>query len=196
MTNNVNSQLKSINAKILNVEKHYGIDSPITQRIYDTLERAYGIKGITRFRKYDIHKVTFSQELMIEHAFEVINLSKYTSAAGRKEIRNKWETSFNQSRQHWSDAQIGRAMDIFENSVSWERIRELVGEYGSDRVLEILTMANDNSNDIQQLDDFIDAYLKNTDYSSVHDDINKELMDFMSENIEGRQIYIDVLRDT
>lgn len=179
-----NINLRSINAKILNVERIYGKDSKITQRIYETINRAYGTSEKTRFTS--IPKTTsFSTSIKILHAYEQVLNSPFTSAAGRKNMAKRWKESFNSSRG-WSDARIARAQDIFTNSVNWNRFRELAGDFGSDRAIAILTQDDEKRNiDAQQLDEYFDAYTetsRNVDSAQVTDD----LINFVLSNEDER----------
>lgn len=195
MNDFTNINYRSINARILNTERIYGKDSPIVKRIYDTIERAYGVKGLTRFKKYDTHKITFAQEIAINSAYEKVLNNKYTSAAGRKELADNWKSSFRQSHLHWTDERIGKLQDLFTNTINWQRIREIVKDYGSDIFVELVTSTNDNQLDAEQLDQLFEAYLQNSDYNSSYPNFNEVLMDFISSDSEGREAMINRLNN-
>lgn len=185
-----NINLRSINAKILNVERIYGKDSKITQRIYETINRAYKTQGMTRFRKLN-RTASFSDEIRIINAYEHIINSPFTSQEGRRQMAENWRTSFNSARG-WSDSRIARAQDIFNNSINWSRFRELAGKFGSDRAITILTDEDNGESNVKALDEYFDAYTASTkhDESQVTDD----LINYILSDEKGRKKIIRQLR--
>lgn len=145
-------RIRSVNAKILNLEKRYGKDSQIVKRAYQTLNMAQGTKNKTR---YSMPKNPTTRQLAkIDRGLSLVERSKYTSAKGRKEIKTKAMSSFNETRG-LSDVQLERMYDYFENSVDWNRLRDLSdnkysSEYYRDAVQEQIEAGLSNE-DIDKL---------------------------------------------
>lgn len=126
---NFKRRIQSANAKILNLERRYGKDSQIVQRAYHTLNKAQGTKDLTRYRMpKNANTRTYAK---LDRGLSLIENSKYTSKKGREEIRQKGIDSFLESHGG-SYVEAEKLFDYFENSINWDRLRELGGEYGSD----------------------------------------------------------------
>lgn len=155
--------IRKVNAQILNTEKRYGKDSQIVKRIYNTINLAYGTEGKTRFTK-SAEGYTFKQIALIQRAIDKVSQSAYTSTAGRKRMRDNWKASFTEYRPQWSDKDTEKILDFFENSVDWNRIRELAGKGYSGQIVENLRELEEN--ELGQIDELFSTYIN----SSYKDD--------------------------
>ena len=125
----------SLNAKILNLERRYGKESQIVQRVYRTIGRAYGVESKSRFS--DINTLTGKDREKVYKAFEAVSQSEYMSAEGRARIRERAKRAFAQYHAKYKDNErLEQVFDYFKNSQNWGRIRELAGEEKSDIVLD------------------------------------------------------------
>ncbi len=125
----------ALNAKILNLERRYGKDSQIVQRVYHTIGRAYGVKSKSRFSS--ISDLTGKEKQKVYKAFEAISQSEYMSAEGRARIRERAKSSFGKYHVKYNaEEKLEMVFDYFKNSQNWGRIRELAGEEQSDKVLD------------------------------------------------------------
>lgn len=155
--------MQSINAKILNAEKYFGKDSAIVQRIYSTINKAYGAEGRTRFRSIP-HGTPFKQVILIDKAIERISNSAYLSKEGRSNMVKASIEQFKINHSTFTDKQILLTTDFFKNSVEWGHIRELAGEgYSEQYVSEIKRLKSRNSISDAQIDELYRAYITKTD---------------------------------
>lgn len=151
-------EMRSINAKILNIEKIYGKDSQIVRRVYATIGRAYGMDVKARFTKIDTLGVKERQKVYM--ALEAVGKSEYLSGAGRKRIAERARKSFAQYHVAYSSAEkLTQVFDYFQQSNNWARIRELAGEERSDIELDQIMQAQEEygAEDTEML---TGAYLK------------------------------------
>lgn len=155
--------INKVNAQILNTEKRYGKDSQIVKRIYNTINLAYGSEGKTRFTK-SAEGYSFRQITLIQNAIDTVSNSAYTSNKGRKRMRENWSKSFQSDRPHWNDKDTEKILDFFENSVDWNRIRELAGRGYSGQIVENLRELS--KKDLEQIDELFSVYIN----SSYKDD--------------------------
>lgn len=151
--------IKRVNAQILNTEKRYGKDSQIVKRIYNTINLAYGTEGKTRFTK-SADGYTFRQITVIQNAIDTVSNSAYTSNAGRKRMRENWKASFLEDRPYATDADAEKLLDFFENSVDWNRIRELAGKGYSGQLVENLRELD--KEDLDKIDTLFSVYINST----------------------------------
>lgn len=158
-------ELARVNAQILNAEKRYGKESAILQRVYDTINKAYGTEGRTRF-KMPSSDATFKEKTIIDRAMDTVLVSKYMSAAGRREMIRKSKESFSKSHDY-SDAQVEKLYDFFENSADLERMKELAGEAYSEQLVDAIMSAIDYDENITPdvIDNLFELYLKADDNS-------------------------------
>lgn len=148
-------RIYSANAKILNAEKRYGKDSGIVKRAYSTIEMIYG-KGVTRYR---MPKSDSLRELTkIDRALSLVERSKYMSAAGRKEIREKSMSKF--VDKGYDPVTIEKLFDIFENNTDWDKIRELAGRGKSELVVNAIDNYLVQSAETADVDEIISQYMK------------------------------------
>lgn len=155
--------IKKVNAQILNTEKRYGKDSQIVKRIYNTINLAYGTEGKTRFTK-SAEGYSFKQITLIQNAIDTVENSAYTSASGRKRMRQNWSKSFKADRPHWNDKETEKMLDFFENSVDWNKIRELAGKGYSGQIVENLRELDEE--ELAKIDSLFSYYIN----SSYKDD--------------------------
>lgn len=152
-------ELARVNARILNAEKRYGKDSAIVQRVYDTINRLYGTEGKTRYTLLP-RDATFREKAKIQRGIEMVEQSPYFSKEGRQKMKEKSMQTFAKGH-NYSDAQIEKLYDFFQQSVNWDKIKELAGEGYSEQVIDAIMNALDDdgsisTNDIDNMfDDFI-----------------------------------------
>lgn len=152
-------EMQSVNAKILNAERYYGKDSQIVQRIYSTINKAYGTEGRTRFRTIP-EGATFKQIIIIDKAIEKISNSAYLSKQGRSDMVKASIEQFKINHSSYSEKQILQTLDFFKNSVEWSKIRELAGEgYSEQYVAEIKRLKSRNSITDEQIDALYNKYI-------------------------------------
>lgn len=172
--------IRKVNAQILNTEKRYGKDSQIVKRIYNTINLAYGTEGKTRFTK-STDGYSFKQITLIQRAIDTVSNSAYTSQAGRKRMKENWKSSFLEDKPHWNDKDAEKLLDFFENSVDWNRIRELAGRGYSGQIVEALHELDEY--ELTQIDELFRTYIN----SSYKDDYTfNDIIDLVSygENID------------
>lgn len=156
-------EMQSVNAKILNAEKYFGKDSQIVQRIYSTINKAYGTEGLTRFRAVP-HGTPFKQVVIIDRAIDRISNSSYLSKEGRSAMVKASIEQFKINHGSFTERQILLTTDFFKNSVEWGKIRELAGEgYSEQYVREIKRLKSRNSVSDEQIDELFKSYMQKTD---------------------------------
>lgn len=150
-------EMYSVNAKILNMEKRYGTDSQIVQRVYDTINKAYGTTGKTRFTIPE-RLTTFKQKTIINRAAEQVGNSAYATKEGRARMYENSVKGFMEKNETWDRAETEKLFDFFENSVNWGKIKELIGEGYSGQVVENLREIDDGVS-TSQIDELFDKYI-------------------------------------
>ena len=149
-------RVQSVNAKILNMEKRYGKDSQIVQRVYHTLNKAMGTEGKTRYTYKGV--VSLRKFNMIDRGLSLVENSLYASAEGRKKLRQKTRDVF---KKTYSEIDTERMFDFFENSTNWDRIRDLSGKGGGSPVyVDAIDRALERGEDSKSIDDLFESWAR------------------------------------
>lgn len=168
---NLESRIRSVNARILNTEKRYGKDSQIVQRIYSTINKIYGTEGKTR---YSIPKGELSlRELnKIERGVALVEESRYTSKAGREYLRNASMKSFANNNMHskFTDVEIEKLYDMFEHNTDWQKLREIAGSGFSELTLDAISRAIHSDSDDKSPSELVNDYFDYSRSASNPDD--------------------------
>lgn len=174
---NLKKRVNSVNTMIRNMEKRYGEDSQIVKRVYNTLNMALGTENATRYRVPE--DASLRRLNMIERGLSLVENSAYATKEGRKKLRSKAFSSFMKNNSEYSEVQAEKLYDIFENSVNWDRMRELSQEYGSDHYTDPLTRAIDKGLSTFTIDRLMRNYMRSRDLGSKSPDANLQFWDYV-----------------
>lgn len=84
---------RSVNAMLLNVEKRYGADSHISQRMRKTVEKVMG-QGVKYFSTKKLDGASLREISNFDTALSFIENSAYSTVAGRKAMEEKARRTF------------------------------------------------------------------------------------------------------
>lgn len=155
----ISKRIRSINARILTVQRIYGKDSSIYKRVTSTVKRAGGANG--RFTK-SMFTGSLRDLSRAERALITVENSKYLTKAGRAQIGEQARQTFAMNHSDVSDATITKMYDIFQNSGMIGRLFEL---YQSDVIVDSIMSALEREKDD---DDYVDFVMGSIDYIATH----------------------------
>lgn len=84
---------RSVNAMLLNVQKRYGKDSHISQRMRKTVEKVMG-QGKTRFSTSKLNNASLREISNFDTALSFIENSAYSTKAGRQRMEEQARITF------------------------------------------------------------------------------------------------------
>lgn len=182
-----------VNAQILNAEKRYGKDSVIVKRVYSTINKAQGTEGKTRF-SLPSQDATFKDKAILQRAVDTVINSKYMSARGRREMVEKSKSKFMENHSYYSEAQIEKLYDFFENSADFDKMKELAGEGYSEQIVTSLERVIDSDVFMTQsaIDDLFNLYLKADD--ETRDNMFYETLDRLSRGDDLHNIVEELVK--
>lgn len=161
-------RLRRINARITAVEMRYGKDSSIYKRIVSTIQRA-GNEGGTRFKK-SMFSGSLRQLSVAENALRTVEVSKYLTKEGRKQIGEKARETFrnNELFSTYSDVTIEKMWDVFANSSALKKVQEVFhsSEVFIDEIMRYIEMSDSDMRGktiAKRLDKIISIALSETD---------------------------------
>lgn len=136
-------RIRAINARITTVQRIYGKDSSIFQRIQSTIKKAGGTTS--RFSK-KMFNGSLRDLSKAENALRTVENSKYLTKEGRKRIGVEARKTFGikYGERGYNDAQIEKMYDVFKNTPEFNKL----SEYGasSEVVVDMIMTAFETEN--------------------------------------------------
>lgn len=157
-------RIRAINARITTVQRIYGKDSSIFQRIQSTIKKAGGTTS--RFSK-KMFNGSLRDLSKAENALRTVENSKYLTKEGRKRIGVEARKTFGikYGERGYNDAQIEKMYDVFKNTPEFNKLSEygVSSEVVVDMIMTAFETENISATDMSKyLNDNIRNFIQNS----------------------------------